>query len=203
MAHIDFENIEKKFEETLETEKYKEFFKKFYEADEIFVVANGGLWAVGNHASDDCNRLFAKAGIGKFVHSLDSQCLLTSVANDYGYNNAFIKWLELHKKRLGKGKKILVLGLSCSGSSKNVISALHWAVQNGYESALISGQSSNILPDNITEVCLNTRYFHTTEVLTLIIFYELIHSCGANCPTIKDEIVRKSVTQPLSRPLDE
>lgn len=203
MAHVDFENIEKKFEATMNDPKYKEFYQKFLEADEVFVVGNGGLWAIGNHASDDCNRLFAKAGINKFIHSLDSQCLLTSVANDYGYNNAFIKWLELHKKRLGSGKKILVLGLSCSGSSKNVISALHWAIQNGYGAALISGQSANILPEEIIEVCLDTKYFHTTEVLTLIIFYELIHSCGASCPTIKDEIVRKSVTQPLSRPLDE
>ena len=203
MAHIDFENIEKKFEDTLKSEEYLKFLDMFQSADEIFVCGNGGLWAVGNHASDDCNRLFAKAGISKYVHSLDSQCLITSVANDYGYNNMFIKWLELHKKRISKDKKILVIGLSCSGGSKNVTSALYWAKMNGFMSAMISGQSANVLPEEVHEVCLNTKYFHTTEVLTLILFYELIHACGANCPTIHDEVVRKSVTQPLTRPLDE
>lgn len=203
MSHLDFENIEKKFQETLKLPTYKKFLEDFKSADEIFVVGNGGLWAVGNHASDDCNRLFAKAGLNKYVHSMDSQCLITSVANDYGYNNMFIKWLELHKKRLGKNKKIMVIGLSCSGTSKNVVSALFWAVQNGFLTAMICGQPSNVLPNGINEVCLHTKYFHTTEVLSLIIFYELIHSCGAQCPTIHDEIVRKGISQPLSRPLDE
>lgn len=203
MTHVDFENIESKFLETMSNEQYLKFFKMFKEADEVFVIGNGGLWAVGNHAADDCNRLFAKAGVNKYIHTMDSQCLITSVANDYGYNNMFIKWLELHKKRLGSNKKILIIGLSCSGTSKNIISALHWADINGFNTTLISGQSGNILPETINEVCLNVKYFHTTEVLTLIMFYELIHACGGQCPTIHDEIVRKSVTQPLSRPLDE
>jgi D-sedoheptulose 7-phosphate isomerase len=128
---------------------------------------------------------------------------MTSVANDYGYNNMFVKWLEGHKKRLGRQKKIMVIGLSCSGGSKNVTSALYWAQMNGYMTVMISGQSANVLPDGINEVCLNTQYFHTTEVLTLIMFYELIAACGAKCPTIHEEVVRKSVTQPLTRPLDE
>lgn len=203
MAHIDFENIENKFETTLKSTEYLKFLEMFKEADEVFICGNGGLWAVGNHASDDCNRLFAKSGIPKYVHSMDSQCLITSVANDYGYNNMFIKWLELHKKRISKDKKILVVGLSCSGGSKNVTSALYWAKMNGYNSAMISGQSANVLPDDVLEVCLDAKYFHTTEVLTLILFYELIHACGAACPTIHEEVVRKSVTQPLTRPLDE
>lgn len=203
MAKINFENIEKKFENTLKKPEYKKLLEDFKSADEIFLVGNGGLWAVGNHASDDCNRLFSKSNINKFVHSMDSQCLITSVANDYGYNNMFIKWLELHKKRLGKDKKVLVIGLSCSGGSKNVTSALYWASINGYMTAMISGQSANVLPADINEVCLDTIYFHTTEVLTLILFYELIHDCGAKCPTIHEEIVRKSITQPLTRPLDE
>ena len=91
MAHVDFENIESKFLETMSNEQYLKFFKMFKEADEVFVIGNGGLWAVGNHAADDCNRLFAKAGVNKYIHTMDSQCLITSVANDYGYNNMFIK----------------------------------------------------------------------------------------------------------------
>ena len=98
MRHIDFENIEDKFDKALESKEWKKLEKDFAKSSDIYIVANGGLWAVGNHAADDCARLFAKAGIEKAISSLDSQCLITSLANDYGWNNLFVGWLELQKK---------------------------------------------------------------------------------------------------------
>jgi len=156
--------------------------------------------AVGNHAADDCTRLFAKAGIKKHISTLESQCLITSIANDYGYNNLFLNWLSLAKET-GKmdGKKVMVVALSCSGNSKNVISCLHWAEKNGFKSALISGQTSLVKPDGINEVMLDCQYFHTVEVLTLILFYELIHACGASCPSIKAEVIRKGAAESIDR----
>jgi len=200
MANIDFENIEEKFENTLKTEEWQKLVQDFEECDDIYIVANGGLWAVGNHAADDCTRLFAKAGIKKHISTLESQCLITSIANDYGYNNLFLNWLSLAKET-GKmdGKKVMVVALSCSGNSKNVISCLHWAEKNGFKSALISGQTSLVKPDGINEVMLDCQYFHTVEVLTLILFYELIHACGASCPSIKAEVIRKGAAESIDR----
>jgi hypothetical protein len=69
---------------------------------------------------------------------------------------------------------------------------------------MISGQSRGILSEEVNEVDLNCLYFHTVEVLSLILFYDLIHDLGAECPSIKEEIVRKNVAQPLKRdPLNE
>jgi phosphoheptose isomerase len=201
MEHLDFENFEQRFKKTLETEEYKKFLKMFNESDEVYVVANGGLWAVGNHAADDCNRLFAKAGVKKMVYTMESQCMMTSIANDYGYNNMFVKWLELFHSTGKMSKDALVIGLSCSGTSKNVISSLYWAQENGYKTAMIDGQKSDVLPNGVHELSFDTEYFHTTEILTLVLFYELIHACGAQCPTIRAEKMRKSVSQPLSRPI--
>jgi len=200
MALIDFENIEEKFEKTLKTKEWKEFVKDFEQCDDIYIVANGGLWAVGNHAADDCTRLFSKAGIKKHISTMESQCLMTSIANDYGYNNLFLNWLDL-AKQTGKmdGKKPMIIALSCSGNSKNVISCLHWAEKNGFKSALISGNESQVLPNGINEVNLKCKYFHTVEVLTLILFYELIHVMGASCPSIKDEVVRKGAAESIDR----
>lgn len=200
MANIDFENIEEKFKKTLTTKEWEQFVKDFKESDDIYIVANGGLWAVGNHAADDCTRLFAKAGIKKHISTMESQCLMTSIANDYGYNNLFLNWLDL-AKQTGKmdGKKVMIIALSCSGNSKNVISCLHWAEKNGFKSVLISGAKSQVVPDVINEVNLDCKYFHTVEVLTLILFYDLIHTCGAQCPTIKDEVVRKGAAESIDR----
>lgn len=191
MRNIDFENIEQKYDDVLVSKEWKQFEKDFKSSDDIYIVANGGLWAVGNHAADDCTRLFAKAGIKKHISTMESQCLMTSIANDYGWNNLFISWLDLQKKTGKMGENAMILGLSCSGGSKNVITCLHWAEKHGYKSALISGQPSQAKPTKVTEVNLDCKYFHTVEVLTLILFYDLIHACGAECPTIKDEIIRK------------
>ena len=92
-----------------------------------------------------------------------------------------------------------MIGLSCSGSSKNVISALTFAKEHGSAVALMSGQTANILPEDVLEVCLHTNYFHTTEILSLILFYELIASSGGQCPTIKEEVMRKSCSSHVSR----
>ena len=72
MRHVDFENIEDKFDKTLTTKEWKIFEKDFSDSSDIYIVANGGLWAVGNHAADDCTRLFAKAGIKKHITTLES-----------------------------------------------------------------------------------------------------------------------------------
>ena len=197
MRHIDFENIEQKYDDALVSKEWKKFEKDFKESDDIYIVANGGLWAVGNHAADDCTRLFAKAGIRKNISTMESQCLMTSIANDYGWNNLFVSWLDLQKKTGKMSENAMILGLSCSCNSKNVISCLHWAKKYGYKSVLISGQESQVLPKKVNEVCLDCRYFHTVEVLTLILFYDLIHACGAECPSIKEEIVRKGASEPF------
>tara|TARA_R110002012_G_scaffold123877_1_gene274536 strand:- start:1549 stop:2163 length:615 start_codon:yes stop_codon:yes gene_type:complete len=204
MRHIDFENIEEKFDNALSDPKWKKLSDDFKQSDDIYLVANGGLWAVANHAADDCTRLFVKAGIKKSVSTMESQCLMTSLANDYGWNNLFLRWLELQKNSGKMGKKPMVIGLSCSGSSKNVISCCHWAAENNYKTAMISGQTRGVLSDAVNEVDLNCKYFHTVEVLALILFYDLIHDLGAQCPSIKQEVVRKSISQPLARnPLNE
>lgn len=200
---LNLENLETKFNDLLDSESYKEFIKQLKQCKNIYLAGNGGLWSTANHAADDCNRLLTKAGIDKIFHSMDSQCLITSVANDYGYNNIFVRWLELFKKSNTKTNETMVIGLSCSGTSKNVISALHWAKEKGYKTCLISGQKSNVIPDDMLEVCFDTEFFHTTEILALILFYQIIVECGASCPTIKEEIIRKGASQPLTRPTNE
>jgi len=199
MANIDFENIEEKLEATLITKQWKKFEKDFASSSDVYLVANGGLWAVANHAADDCSRLFAKAGIQKSISTLESQCLMTSIANDYGYNNLFLSWLELQRKTGKMKDDAMIIALSCSGGSKNVVSCCHWAEKNGYKTAMIAGQDRGVLGDKINNVVLDCKYFHTVEVLSLILFYDLIHACGAECPSIKEEVVRKGTSQPLAR----
>jgi phosphoheptose isomerase len=183
---IDFENIEEKFKETIGSESWKRLVSDFLSSDRIYLIGNGGLHFVAAHGATDCTRLISD----KLVMSFDSTGYITSCANDHGYENIFIRWLETAGVT-DVPPKTMVIGLSCSGNSKNITRALSWAKSSGLNTGMISGQTSKRLGKGINEVVLDCKYFHTCEVLTLILFYQLIHETDNACPAIIDEIKRK------------
>lgn len=181
----DFEGLEKVFSETTKTKEFKILQEDFNKSKAIYIIGNGGNMAVASHGAADITRLTDKA-----VYALDSQCIGTSIANDYGYDKLFTRWLEVYSSHTDV--QSLVIGLSGSGNSKNVLSALDWANNRfNFKCALVSGQKSRALAPGINEVCFDSKYFHTAEILSLMMIYELIHGNGKACPTINEEIVRK------------
>ena len=82
----DFENIEYKINDIINKKNWSELIKKFKKAEHIYVIGNGGNWAVATHAAVDLARL-----TGKKVFSLDSTCYVTSIANDAGYENVSLQ----------------------------------------------------------------------------------------------------------------
>lgn len=183
---IDFENIEKKLDDTLSSTEYASLAEKVNRASRIFLIGNGGLHFVACHAATDMSRLIE----GKSVQTFDSVGFITSNANDHPYDRLFIKWLSTitHKNDASES---LVIGMSCSGRSKNILDCLIWANDEGMDTFMISGKSTGELPENVMELDLNCLYFHTVEVMSLMIFYDLIHKTGNRCPSIDQEVRRK------------
>jgi D-sedoheptulose 7-phosphate isomerase len=183
---IDFENIEEKFKIATESKSWKALVSDFLKCKKVYLIGNGGLHFTAAHGATDCTRLIP----GKLVISFDSNGYITSCANDHGFENLFVRCLETSGSTDDPSTS-MVIGLSCSGNSKNITRALSWAKATGYKSAMITGQESKRLEKGINEVVLDCKYFHTCEVLTLILFYQLIHESGHSCPAIIDEIKRK------------
>jgi len=183
-----FEGLEEKLSEAVETEEWKTLQKQFNEAEVIYMIGNGGNMAVASHGAADATRL-----TNKKVHCLDSQSHLTSIANDHGYENIFERWLEAYADL---DKKTLVLGYSGSGNSANVLGALRWSDDQGFDTTIITGVKSVRLDrQSINEVCFDNIFFHSHEILSVMSFYELIHGAGHACPTIKAENERKYGTK--------
>ena len=86
----------------------------------------------------------------------------------------------------------MLIGVSSSGYSKNICLALDLAIKNGCKACLISAQQPKIKGDYNT-VILNVDEYHTSEVLTLSLFYQLIHGAGFCCPTISNSIKRQKI----------
>ncbi len=178
----DFENIEKKCRDIVNSGSYNTLVNKILRAKKIWLLGNGGLHFVASHMSTDLSRLVP----GKAVYSFDSVGFITSNANDHGYPKIFVRWLESIAS-VEDPDHCLVIGMSCSGNSSNIIGALHWANDIGFDTFMISGQKSEILNENITELAFNCSYFHTVEVLCMMIFYEMVHRTNNLCPSIGGE----------------
>ena len=177
-----FENIEEKTTIAADSKQFAKLVDKVIKSKRVYLIGNGGLHYVASHMSTDMSRLIKD----KSTYSFDSVGFITSNANDHGYDKIFIRWLET-VSCVDIPEECIVIGLSCSGNSSNVVEALHWADERGYNTFLVSGQKSETLNSSVDELSFECEYFHTVEVATMMLFYELIHQTGNHCPSISGE----------------
>lgn len=168
---LDLENIERIRDKVIGSQPWKRLIERAKSATGIWFLGNGGLYAVAQHGADDITRL-----TGKHTYSLDSACMLTSLANDNGYDDLFSVWLDNAKDSGQFAEGDLVIGMSCSGTSANILRAL------SEKDFLWSGKRNDSTV--ATNICFDTDYYHTCEVLSLILCYELIRHLGFYCPKI-------------------
>jgi D-sedoheptulose 7-phosphate isomerase len=101
----------------------------------IFFIGNGGSNAICSHMMED----FAKiAGFPTF--SFSDAALITCFANDYGYENAIAEWLKIH---FTEGD--LLVAISSSGESKNILNAVDVASAKGKVITLSGFKQANTL----------------------------------------------------------
>ncbi|HEY3916055.1 MAG TPA: SIS domain-containing protein [Verrucomicrobiae bacterium] len=102
----------------------------------IFVFGNGGSASNSSHFVTDLGKGSSdKVGQRFRVLSLnDNVSWMSAVANDYAYEDIFVRQLENYGK-----EGDVVLALSVSGSSPNVVKAIEWANKNGLETIALVG----------------------------------------------------------------
>ena len=178
----NFENIENKIGEIINTPNWKSLIENFKKAEHIYVIGNGGNWAVATHAAVDLARL-----TNKKVFSLDSTCYVTSIANDAGYENVFAKWLNLYADK--KKKSLLI---SATGTSKNIVNAINWSKKRkNFDNFLLTAQHKKNKNYKTKVINLGLKYFHSAELLVFMLFYEMVYQIGYTCPTIMGEVKRR------------
>ncbi len=98
----------------------------------IFIIGNGGSASIASHAAIDFTKA-AKIPTKTFNES----SLLTCFANDYGYEYWVEKALEFYAK-----ENDMVILISSSGQSKNIINGAIKAKEMGLPLVTLSGFSS-------------------------------------------------------------
>ena len=114
-----------------EINKLGETFEKARErGNTIFVAGNGGSSTTAMTMANDIGfDILKKTGIDKAFRVLslaDNNSVITAIANDVGYENAFINQLKIHYR---PGDSIILI--SASGNSPNIIKAAEWIKSKG------------------------------------------------------------------------
>lgn len=100
----------------------------------VYFIGNGGSAGIAMHMTAD----FLKNGRMK-THSMHDGPTLTCLGNDYGYEYVFSKQLEIVAE-----KGDLLVAISSSGNSPNVLEAVRIAKEKGCKVITLSG----FKPDN-------------------------------------------------------
>jgi D-sedoheptulose 7-phosphate isomerase len=96
----------------------------------IFFFGNGASSAFANHMALD----FSKNG-KILARSLSDSSMLTALANDYSYQEAMVEFLKIEKVQ----KEDLIITISSSGNSSNIVSLLNYCKKNNIKSLALSG----------------------------------------------------------------
>ena len=181
------ESLDKLFDKILSSSEWSKAQADFSQSDFVYIIGNGGNLAVADHGAVDITRLSKKLAIAP-----GSGILATSIIGDNSIDTWFTNWLDAHisQQNLEQKSRSMLIGVSSSGTASNILTCLGFAHENGLRTLMLSGKSQP--SEKINTVSIGTDYYHTGEVISLLLFYQLIHGSGGECPSISQKIGQKS-----------
>lgn|SRR3990167_7761522 len=122
----------------------------------VYIVGNGGSAAIASHAVIDFMNM-AKMR----AHSLLDSSVTTCISNDYGYEYIYEKQLIQFIE-----KNDVLIAISSSGQSKNIINAANIAKKKSAKTITLSGFSENnpLRQMGNYNVWLNTKDYGQVEI---------------------------------------
>lgn len=85
------------------------------DSESIFLIGNGGSNAIASHMAVDYVKF-----LNKICYVPNASDLVTMMVNDYGIEEMYSKFIELHNQR---DRRQLCILISSSGNSSNIINA--------------------------------------------------------------------------------
>ncbi len=136
----------------------------------ILACGNGGSAADAQHFSSELLNRFEKErpGLAAIALTTDSSTL-TSIANDYAYEQVFSKQV----RALGHAKDLL-LAISTSGNSPNVVAAITAAHESSMQVVALTGRDGGtigeLMVENDVHICVpaqSTARIQEVHLLTI------------------------------------
>jgi D-sedoheptulose 7-phosphate isomerase len=118
---------------------------------QVFIMGNGGSAATASHFACDLGKGTLMPGRPRFrvIALTDNVPLFSALANDFGYDRVFVEQLA---SLVQPGD--VVIGISGSGNSANVVNAMHLARQVGATTVGLTGFEGGLLR-RLVDVCVH------------------------------------------------
>ena len=114
--------------------------------NKIISCGNGGSMSDAMHFAEELSGRFRNERKALAALSISDPTHISCVANDYGYEYVFSRYIEA----LGRQGDVL-LGISTSGNSNNVINALRAANEKEMKTVALTGKTGGII-SNIADI---------------------------------------------------
>jgi len=176
--------------DSIPVEKVAKLIEKFRSALEedrqIFVFGNGGSAANASHFITDLGKGASDKTYKRFrcLSLNDNMQWITAIGNDYSFEDIFKKQLENYAK-----PGDVVMAMSVSGSSPNLVSAVKWCKENDvYTIALVGGKRGRLgtLADQV--IVIDSLHYGRVEDCHMHICHMICYAFIEN-----EELQRKTV----------
>ncbi|MDY0211513.1 MAG: D-sedoheptulose 7-phosphate isomerase [Desulfuromonadaceae bacterium] len=133
--------------------------RSFRAGGKVLVMGNGGSAADAQHLAAELVGRFMKnrAALPAVALTTDTS-VITAVANDFGYDEVFRRQVEA----LARPEDV-VIGISTSGNSTNVLRALELARASGCSVVTLSGRDGGKMAA-FADLCLNVAVEETPRI---------------------------------------
>jgi len=165
---MDLSEFRKELEK-LNEDDIERLKETIWSSDNIIIIGNGGSNSIASHISQDYTKQ-----LGKRAFSFSDPSRLTCYINDYGMDNAYKQFLSEFVDN-----KTLVILISSSGNSKNIVNCARWCIQNNVEMITLSGFDINnklktLTQDNFLHFWVNSKDYGVVECIHQIILHTVV-----------------------------
>ena len=153
------------------------------EKKQIFVFGNGGSAANASHFVNDMAKSASDVLPNRFkcLSLNEHMSLITAISNDYAYRDIFRRQMENFAN-----KDDLVLTLSVSGDSPNLVEAVDWANKNGlYTIALLGGKRGKLADLASESIIVDSIHYGQVEDIHMLICHMIIYAFMENPGIVK------------------
>ena len=144
------------------------FYTTYQNGGNIYTMGNGGSGASASHAAGDFIK-GASYGLDKRFKMIclnDNLPSMMAIANDIGWDDIFVEPLKNYLQ-----PNDLVIGISGSGNSNNVVKAMEYAKVKGVKTVAMSGFKGGRIAE-IADISVNAPVMdmEVTEDIHMVIF---------------------------------
>ena len=175
--------------DSIPVEKVEKLIRIFQQAlkedRQIFVFGNGGNASNASHFITDLGKSSSDHAYRRFrcVSLNDNVSWITAIGNDYAYEDVFLRQLQNYAK-----PGDLVMTLSVSGNSPNLVKAFEWCKENSLFTIALVGANKGRLAELADEViAIDSTHYGRVEDCHM-------HICHMICYAfIENETLQKEI----------